>query len=73
LLAEEWRQHRDLNDDIYQKYKKNDAKQVFFKTHKSEMCEKYPQFTSNEINKVLEKMFEIIQDSSTTSTQDQAN
>lgn len=58
LLAEEWRQHRDLNDNIFKKYKKYDAKQVFFQKHKNELCEKYPHFTSNEISKVLDRMFD---------------
>lgn len=58
LLAEEWRQHRDENDDVYQKYRTVDEKQVFFKKHKNEIGERYPRFTSNEVSIVLEKMFE---------------
>lgn len=58
MLAEEWRQHRDNDNEIYRKYKTIDEKQVFLKKHKNEIRQKYPQFKANEINVVLEKMFE---------------
>jgi len=58
LLGEEWRKHRDSNDEIYEKYKTQDVQQLFYKKHFQELQIKYPHFTPEDILKVVEKMFE---------------
>ena len=58
LLAEEWRSHKEANDDVYKHYKRMDAKQVFFSEHKPELEQKYPQLGSEEIHTLLVKMYD---------------
>jgi len=58
LLATEWREHRDNNDTIYKKYKLLDTKQVFMKKHETEIQQNYPHLTEENVNLVLEKMFD---------------
>lgn len=57
MMASEWREHRDAHDEVYLKYKNIDDKQVFFKTHKPELNEKYPHLSNDEINLALDKMY----------------
>jgi hypothetical protein len=57
MLAEEWRIHRDNKDDVYLEFKKEDNKQVFFKKHRLEICEKYPHLSDKEVDLTVEKMF----------------
>ena len=58
MLADEWREHRDNNDEVYMEFKRADDKQVFFKKHKTEICEKHPHLSDNEVDMILEKMYE---------------
>ena len=55
IFAEE---HRDNNDEVYMEFKRADDKQVFFKKHKTEICEKHPHLSDNEVDMILEKMYE---------------
>jgi hypothetical protein len=57
MLAEEWREHRNKKDEIYMEFKNADNKQVFFKKHKLEICERYPRLSEKEVNTTLEKMY----------------
>jgi hypothetical protein len=58
MLANEWREHRDNNDEVYIQFKTADNKQVFFKKHKMEICEKYPHLTDKDVDTTLEKMYD---------------
>lgn len=58
MLADEWREHRDKNDEVYMKFKRADDRQVFFKKHKTEICEKYPHLSDEEVDMALQKMYE---------------
>jgi len=58
LLGEEWRKHRDDKDEIYENYKTEDMRQVFYKKHLQELQTKYPHFTPEETLKAVKKMFE---------------
>lgn len=59
LLAKEWRDHRDKQDEVYKKYKLKDKKQVFLKSHWEGIKLKYPNLSENEITKLLDKMFKL--------------
>lgn len=58
LMAEEWRAHRDANDEVFIKYKTMYDRQAFFDNHRDNMTERYPHFSSDEINRLLERMFQ---------------
>jgi hypothetical protein len=58
MLANEWREHRDKKDDVYMQFKEADRKQVFLKTYKNEICERYPHLSDHEVNTTLDKMYE---------------
>lgn len=58
LLGEEWRKHRDANDDVYEKYTTQDLKQVFCKKQTLEIQRKYAHFTPEVVQNIVEKMFE---------------
>lgn len=58
MLADEWREHRDNKDEVYMEFKRADDRQVFFKKHKMEICEKYPHLSDKEVDMALEKMYE---------------
>jgi len=58
MLGNEWREHRDKNDEVYMAFKRADDRQIFFKKHKMEICEKYPHLSDKDVNMALEKMYE---------------
>lgn len=67
LLAKEWREHKEADDDVYKHYKNMDAKQVFFSEHEPSLQKKYPQLSSEEITTLLNKMYEKSEVDDTTS------
>lgn len=58
MIASEWREHRDNNDEVYIEFKRADDRQVFFKKHKMEICEKYPFLSPKDVDMTVEKMYE---------------
>jgi len=65
MLAKEWRDHKKLaqesetfnDDNVYNKYKNNYKKVVFFDKHKNVVKEKYPELDDQELKMALEKLY----------------
>jgi len=58
LLGEEWRNHKANKDETYEKFKRQDEKQVFCKKQFIELQKKYPHLSPADVKKIVEKMFE---------------
>ena len=57
MLASQWRQHKQADDDVYRYYRSMDTKQVFCTKMTSKMRLKYPGMDDEEIAVLVEKMF----------------
>lgn len=60
ILAKNWRDHKNNNDDIYNYYKEKDKKQLFFTEQDSSLAIKYPHLSKEELNSIIEKMYKKI-------------
>lgn len=57
LLASNWRQHKEKDDEVYQYYKKLDHRQVFCKQAREKISEKYSHLPGEEIDVLVEMMY----------------
>lgn len=58
MIAKEWREHRDNNDEVYLEFKRADDRQVFLAKHRIEISDRYPHLSERDVNLTLEKMYE---------------
>lgn len=58
LLAQEWRKHKELRDEVYEFYKSEDRKQVFKLKNKVNLINKYPKLSTEDIDIIIAKMYE---------------
>ena len=59
MLAANWRKHKESKDEVYTYYKTLDAKQVFCKKARENVCAKYPELNEEDISVLTEKMYKL--------------